>query len=66
MNPYVGVTDNDWFSFLGQLPGVDEVNFRQQGGTHKYQALKPEEHLLLKPHSAENLSGAQQGWLADR
>jgi len=27
MNGFVGVTDNDWFSFLSQQPGIDEVNF---------------------------------------
>ena len=25
----VGVTDNDWYRFLSQLPNVDEVNFWQ-------------------------------------
>jgi hypothetical protein len=27
MKVYVGVTDNDWYRFLSQLPNVDEVNF---------------------------------------
>ena len=26
---YIGVTDNDWYRFLRQLPNVDEVNFWQ-------------------------------------
>jgi hypothetical protein len=30
MNAFVAVTDNDWFAFLYQQPGIDEVNFRQQ------------------------------------
>ncbi len=29
MKLYVGVTDNDWYRFLSQLPNVDEVNFWQ-------------------------------------
>jgi hypothetical protein len=31
MKLYVGVTDNDWYRFLSQLPNVDEVNFWQPG-----------------------------------
>ena len=27
MKGFVGVTDNDWFAFLSQQPGMDEVNF---------------------------------------
>jgi hypothetical protein len=23
----IGVTDTDWFAFLAQQPGIDEVNF---------------------------------------
>jgi len=26
MKGFVGVTDNDWFSFLSQQPGIDDVN----------------------------------------
>jgi len=29
MNGFVGVTGNDWFAFLSQQPGIDEVNFWQ-------------------------------------
>jgi hypothetical protein len=29
MRAFVGVTDNDWFAFLSQRPGIDEVNFSQ-------------------------------------
>jgi putative restriction endonuclease len=31
MKGFVGVTDNDWFVFLAQQPGIDEVNFWQPG-----------------------------------
>ncbi len=33
MKLYVGVTDNDWYRFLSQLPNVDEVNFWQPEGS---------------------------------
>jgi len=29
MNGYVDITDNDWFDFLSQQLGIDEVNFWQ-------------------------------------
>jgi len=29
MKGFVGVMDNDWFVFLSQQPGIDEVNFWQ-------------------------------------
>jgi len=29
MKAFVGVTDNDWFAFLSQQLGIDEVNFWQ-------------------------------------
>jgi len=29
MKGFVGVTDNDWFAFISQQPGIDEVNFWQ-------------------------------------
>jgi len=27
MKAFVGVTDNEWFEFLSQQPGIDETNF---------------------------------------
>jgi len=27
MKGFVGVSDYDWFAFLAQQPGIDEVNF---------------------------------------
>jgi len=29
MKGFVGVTDNDWFAFLSEQPGIDEVHFWQ-------------------------------------
>jgi len=31
MNGFAGVTENDWFAFLSQEPGIDEVNFWEWG-----------------------------------
>ena len=31
MKGFVGVTDNDWFYFLSQQLGIDEVNYLPKG-----------------------------------
>lgn len=54
MKLYVGVTDNDWYRFLSQLPNVDEVNFWQPAGSHLFKALRPGELFLFKLHSPQN------------
>ena len=54
MNLYVGVTDNDWFRFLSDLPNVDEVNFWQPGGRQRFQSLRLGELFLFKLHSPQN------------
>lgn len=54
MKAYVGVTDNDWFSFLAQQPGIDEVNFWQPGGSREFRSLQPGEPFLFKLHSPQN------------
>src|SRR5215813_7902605 len=54
MRLYVGVTDNDWYRFLGQLTKVDEVNLWQPGGSHLFKALRPGELFLFKLHSPQN------------
>src|ERR1051326_7837385 len=54
MKLYVGVTDNDWYNFLSQLPNVDEVNFWQPGGNKLFQTLQPGELFLFKLHSPLN------------
>jgi len=33
MKGFVGVMYNDWFAFLSQQPGINEVNFWQPSGT---------------------------------
>jgi hypothetical protein len=39
MKAYVGVTDNNWFGYLSQIVGVDEVNFWQPSADHPFKAL---------------------------
>src|SRR5215831_5674497 len=51
---YVGVTDNDWYRFLSQLPNADEVNFWQPGGKQRFQSLRPGELFVFKLHSPLN------------
>jgi len=41
MKGYVGVTDNNWFNFLSQQPGIDEVNSWQPGGRTQFRGLTP-------------------------
>jgi putative restriction endonuclease len=53
VNLYVGVTDNDWFSFhLAHRP--DEVNFWRPGGEARFRALNEGEPFLFKLRSPEN------------
>ena len=47
----IAVTDNDWFRFLRDQPGLDEVNFWQPSGKRAFRALNPGELLLFKLHS---------------
>jgi putative restriction endonuclease len=47
MKGYVGVTDNDWFDFLSQQTGIDEVNFWQPGGRTQFRSLISDEPFLL-------------------
>ena len=54
MKGYIGVTDNDWFIFLSQQPGIDEVNFWQPGGRSQFRSLQPGEPFLFKLHSPLN------------
>jgi putative restriction endonuclease len=51
MKGFIGVTDNYWFAFLSQQPGIDEVNFWQPGGSSQFRALAPQEPFLFKLHA---------------
>jgi hypothetical protein len=44
MKGFIGVTDNDWFAFLSQQPGIDEVNFWQPSGQIQFRSLIPTEN----------------------
>lgn len=50
MKAYVAVTDTDWFTFLSQQPGIDEVNFWQPGGGRGFNVLSLGAPLLFKLH----------------
>ena len=50
---YVGVTDNNWFTYLKNIQ-PDEVNFWQPSGTRRFRVLKPYELFLFKLHSPLN------------
>lgn len=54
MKAFVGVTDNEWFAFLAKLPGIDEVNFWQPGGGHRFKSLNPGEPFFFKLHHPYN------------
>jgi putative restriction endonuclease len=51
MKAFVGITDFDWFTYLSNMPEIDEVNFWQPSGHQKFQALNPGEPFLFKLHS---------------
>jgi putative restriction endonuclease len=54
MKGFIGVTDNEWFAFHSQQPGIDEVIFWQPGGTSKFRVLAPQEPFLFKLHAPYN------------
>jgi putative restriction endonuclease len=51
MKGFVGVTDNDWYTFLSQQQQIDEVNFWQPSGRGRFQALAAGEPFLFKLHA---------------
>jgi len=51
MRAYVGVTDNDWFNYLSNLPELADVNFWQPHGNRLFGAIDPGELFLFKLHS---------------
>jgi putative restriction endonuclease len=53
MKFYVGVTDNDWFTFLSERK-ADEVNFWRPGGGHSFSVIQPGAPFLFKLHSPLN------------
>ena len=55
MKVYVGVTDRDWYEFLRQRPGTDEVNFWQPSGGRRFGAIGPGDLFLFKLHYPDNM-----------
>ncbi len=54
MRFYVGITDEDWFSYLSGSGTSDEVNFWQPSGGRQFRVLQPGEPFLFKLHSPRN------------
>jgi putative restriction endonuclease len=54
MKGFIGITDNEWFAFLSQQPGIDEVNFWQPGGQTQFRSLNPGEPFFFRLHSPHN------------
>ena len=59
MNGWIGITDNEWFTFLSRQPEIDEVNFWQPGGKTLFKSLRPGEPFLFKLHAPHHfIAGA--------
>jgi hypothetical protein len=56
MKGFVGVTDNDWFAFLSQHQGTDEVNFWQPSADVSFRAR----HSATKMADKKNGGQARQ------
>lgn len=54
---WVANTDPDWFDFLAQQPGIDEVNFWQPSGGTSFGAIQPGELFLFRLKSPRNAIG---------
>ena len=48
------MTDNNWYRFLADRPGVTEVNFWQPSGANEFRALAPGEPFFFKTHYPHN------------
>ncbi len=58
MKIHLGVTDNDWFDFLGsRIPTPEDINFWQPGGKQTFKALSPGAPFLFKLKSPRNHIG---------
>lgn len=55
MKTFVGVTDGDWYQFLSQQPGIDEVNFWQPSGGNGFKVLGIGAPFLFKLHWPKNV-----------
>ena len=50
----MGVTDDNWYRFLADRPGVTEVNFWQPSGAREFRVLAPGEPFFFKTHYPHN------------
>lgn len=64
MNGWIGITDNEWFTFLSRQPEIDEINFWQPGDRTRFKSLKPRGPFLFKLHSPHHFiaGGSQIAW----
>jgi len=53
MKLYVGVTDQDWFDYLGSRPDLDEVDFWQPSPNTEFRAIGEGDLFLFKLHRSE-------------
>ena len=54
---WVANTDPDWFDFLSNQPGIDEVNFWQPSGNMTFGAIQPGELFVFRLKSPINAIG---------
>jgi putative restriction endonuclease len=50
MKLWVAITDGDWYQYLRDRPGLDEVNFWQPGGSREFRVLTAGQPFLFKLH----------------
>lgn len=50
MKAWLGITDFQWYEQLSGMPGLEEVNFWQPGGSREFRTLAPGDLFLFKLH----------------
>ncbi len=48
MKVYIYPTDREWYRFLSNRPGTDEVNFWRPGGRQPFRQLRPGDLFLFR------------------
>lgn len=54
MNVYIYPTDRDWYRFLSNEAGIDEVNFWRPGGKQPFRQLEPGDLFLFRLGQPDN------------
>jgi putative restriction endonuclease len=54
VNVYIYPTDRDWYRFLSNEPGIDEVNFWRPGGKQAFRQLEPGDLFLFRLGQPDN------------